>query len=258
MASDDGDSKVDVKVHHDRSLLRANNPPSPTDEHPEYQTHKRELPTSRPPCVSKIFSFTPSSIDDLRRKASSDVGPNHSRYEVLAAHLWRCIIRARELDTEQEVRFGMPVDGRKRLDPPLPEGYFGNAIFYGYASCKAGELAENSLSFAADLVKTAIAKVDNAHMRSALDWIASQETIKSIVPAYTPFIDFAMTSWWRFPFYEQLDFGWGNPSHVRIPLFAFDGIVGLLPSAAGSGHVDALVGLQASQMPKFEEYMRKA
>ncbi|KAH7442106.1 hypothetical protein KP509_03G071000 [Ceratopteris richardii] len=71
MASNDGDSKVDVKVHHDRSLLRANNPPSPTNEHPEYQTHKRELPTSRPPCVSKIFSFTPSSIDDLRRQASS-------------------------------------------------------------------------------------------------------------------------------------------------------------------------------------------
>ncbi|KAH7442116.1 hypothetical protein KP509_03G071700 [Ceratopteris richardii] len=258
MASDGGDSKVDVKVHHDRSLLRANNPPSPTDEHPEYQTHKRELPTSRPPCVSKVFSFTPSSIDDLRRQASSDVGRDHSRYEVLAAHLWRSIIRARELDPQQEIRFGMPVDGRKRLDPPLPEGYFGNAVFYAYTSCKAGELVGNSLSFAADLVKTAIAKVDNAHMRSAVDWIASQESIKSIVPAYTPFIDLAMTSWWRFPLCDQLDFVWGNPSHIRTTLFAFQGLVILFPSYAGSGHVDALVGLQATQMPKFEEYVRNS
>ncbi|KAH7425197.1 hypothetical protein KP509_11G043700 [Ceratopteris richardii] len=255
MASDDGDSKVDVKIHLDRTLLRANNPPSPTDEHPEYQTHMPDLPTSWPQCVSKIFSFTPSSIDELRRQACSDVSLNHSRFEVLAAHLWRGVIRARDLDPEQEIRFGTAVDGRKRLDPPLPEDYFGNVNFYGYTSWKAGELVENSLSFAADLVKAAIAKVDNAHIRSALDWIAKQDTPKSVVAAFcTPFIDLAMTSWWRFPLYD-LDFGWGNPSHVRIPTFAFDGLIILLPSPAGSGHVDALIGLQAKQMPKFEEYI---
>ncbi|KAI5060120.1 hypothetical protein GOP47_0024540 [Adiantum capillus-veneris] len=249
------DSRLIIQPCLDRSLLRANNLPSPTADHPEYQTHMPNLPTTWPPATSKVFPFTPSCIDDLRARVTSGLTPSHSRFEALAAHLWRGIIYARGLASDQEVRLGMAVDGRKRFDPALPEGYFGNVNFYGYTTCKAGELVESPLSFAADLVKSAIAKVDDAHMRSALDWVAKQESPKSVIAAFcTPFIDLAVTSWSRFPFYE-LDFGWGKPASVRIPVSAFDGLIILLPSPLGAGHVDALVGLSIDKMPKFEDYV---
>ncbi|MCO5573968.1 hypothetical protein L7F22_027746 [Adiantum nelumboides] len=249
------DAQHVIKPYLDRSLLKANNPPSPIAEHPEYQTFMPDLPSTWPPSTSKVFHFTPDCIDDLRARASSGLAPIHSRFEALAAYIWRGIIHTRGLASNQEIRLGMAVDGRKRFNPALPEGYFGNANFYGYTTCKAGELVESPLSFAADLLKSAIAKVDDAHMRSALDWVAKQGSRKSVVAAFcTPFIDLAVTSWSKFPFYE-LDFGWGKPLCVRIPVSAFDGLVILLPSPLGAGHVDALVGLSIQLMPKFEHYM---
>lgn len=56
-----------------------------------------------------------------------------STNDALCALIWRCAIRARELNSSLESKVGMATNGRSRLEPKLPEVYFGNVNFYAMA-----------------------------------------------------------------------------------------------------------------------------
>ena len=56
-----------------------------------------------------------------------------SSFTVTYAYTWACIVKARvwsgEEGSENELEhFGFVADCRARLDPPLPENYFGNCL----------------------------------------------------------------------------------------------------------------------------------
>ncbi|KAI5068296.1 hypothetical protein GOP47_0016641, partial [Adiantum capillus-veneris] len=231
----------------DRSLMKPRKPPLLATEHPEYfavkqvPTPEEALAAFPPASAAKILRFMPGTIEELRAAAiasSTGCSAAYTRFEIVAALVWRALTYARDLAPTQDVRVGMAVDGRQRFKPPLPQGFFGNVIFYAYAVCDASKLLANPLSFAADLVKASIAKVDDAHMRSALDWLSMQDPGPQVVfPAFArPGLDLAISSWTRFGFYE-MDFGWGKPSHLRIPL-AYNSISIFLPSSLGPGHIE--------------------
>ncbi|XLT34824.1 hypothetical protein HN873_066116 [Arachis hypogaea] len=54
----------------------------------------------------------------------------YSRFEAIGAHLWRSACKARELSKHQPTVFQTVVDIRKKLNPPLPQNYFGNALAF--------------------------------------------------------------------------------------------------------------------------------
>ncbi|CAN0899960.1 Shikimate O-hydroxycinnamoyltransferase, partial [Linum grandiflorum] len=106
----------------DRTLLRARNPPpSSKFNHIEY-----DLPPSlinnpiRPkPTSMNIFKFTPRQLNALRAKVNpsnnNDSRSRYSTYQILTAHIWRCVSRARGLPDDQPTRLHISVDGRLRL-----------------------------------------------------------------------------------------------------------------------------------------------
>ncbi|GBG71902.1 hypothetical protein CBR_g10838 [Chara braunii] len=206
--------------------------------------------------------------------------------DVLMAHLWKCVTRARGLhvskadekeedegegcadvssacsDTWQSgedgelVRLGMAVDGRKRLRPCLPEGYFGNVNFYSCASAPAGQLVTESLGRTAQRIHLAVQEMVNDYLRDTVDWIEQQDDLTAIVPSFRHFLgpDLACTNWSHFPVYD-CDFGWGPPVFVGLPPVRFDGLVVITAagkkkqaSGYGGGGLFVTLGLRTEHM----------
>lgn len=58
------------------------------------------------------------------------------------------------------------VNSRSQYNPPLPDGYYGNAIASPVAVATAGELLKNLLRYAVELVRNTRAGVTEEYMRS--------------------------------------------------------------------------------------------
>lgn len=102
------------------------------------------------PMAVRVFKFTPKQMATLKQiavEAKTDV--TFSSYEMLSGHIWKCVTQARNLQHSQETKLFIATDGRSRLVPPLPKGYFGNVIFTCTPIATAGELVANPVTYAA-------------------------------------------------------------------------------------------------------------
>ncbi|KAG6412522.1 hypothetical protein SASPL_125201 [Salvia splendens] len=133
-------------------------------------------------------------------------GTSGQHFNKLWGHVWRCVSAARGLPGDQETMLQLPVDARTRLQPNLPPGYLGNAIFYTDAMSLCGELVTEPLAFAVGRVHDAIARMDDEYLRSAVDYMELHRDaiVGTAVTRECPNV--GITSWLRFPFYE-VDFG---------------------------------------------------
>ncbi|XVF58318.1 hypothetical protein PTKIN_Ptkin07bG0056400 [Pterospermum kingtungense] len=137
----------------DRTLLRARVPPTPTFHRVEYDpsppmnittshSDQSQSDNLRPSSVS-IFKLTADQLNILKAKSNienADDTMKYSTYNVITAHLWRCISKARGLSNDQATKLYISIDGQSRLKPPLPPGYFGNVIFHATPIARAGDL----------------------------------------------------------------------------------------------------------------------
>ncbi|KAL4386131.1 hypothetical protein GQ457_09G004770 [Hibiscus cannabinus] len=130
----------------DRTLLRARDPPTPMFHHVEYDPSpqlKKANDDVKPSCVS-TFKITVDQLNTLKAKANAGNGSKYTSFNILAAHIWRCASKARGLSYDQQTKIYFRVDGRSRLNPPLPAGYFGNVIFETAQITRAGDLEAES------------------------------------------------------------------------------------------------------------------
>ncbi|CAG8717176.1 31795_t:CDS:1, partial [Racocetra persica] len=127
---------IDPPIH-DRSLLKASGNPStyvpyeyfvmkPTEN---IFSNSRKLPIKLS-LTTKIFRFSQDDLKRLRDYYSAGI-PNGSwisTNDALVAHFWRTLTRARNLDLNTEVFCSIALNGRDRLNPPIPESYCGNVV----------------------------------------------------------------------------------------------------------------------------------
>ena len=102
------------------------------------------------PMAVRVFKFTKEQLAILKQMAvegKTDV--IFSSYEMLSGHIWKCATQARKLEDSQETKLFVATDGRSRLNPTLPKGYFGNVIFTCTPIATAGELVANPVTYAA-------------------------------------------------------------------------------------------------------------
>ncbi|XP_028766283.1 omega-hydroxypalmitate O-feruloyl transferase-like, partial [Neltuma alba] len=173
-----------------------------------------------------------------------------STFEALSGFVWRARTEALKMKPNQQTKLLFAVNGRSRFVPPLPEGYFGNAILFTHSLCEAGELLKNPLSFAVGLVQKAIDLVSDRYLRSAIDYFETTRARPSLTATLL------ITTWTRLSF-QTTDFGWGQPlcsGPVTLP----EKEVALFLSHGGERkNINVLLGLRASAMEEFEALMRQ-
>ncbi|KAJ8751270.1 hypothetical protein K2173_016451 [Erythroxylum novogranatense] len=161
----------------------------------------------------RVFHFTRQGIAELKAKANSEIGTNKiSSLQALLSHIWRCVVRCQSPDSDQEVSFKLLIGVRPRLKPPLPEGYFGNAVQVGPLTMAAKELQELGHGHAAwKMNKTVAWHTEDKLCNFYKAWIKDPKlptmnsvTTNALVTSSSP----------RFDVYGN-DFGWGKPVAVR-------------------------------------------
>ncbi|KAJ4822147.1 hypothetical protein Tsubulata_017298 [Turnera subulata] len=243
----------------DRTLLRARDPPQPTFQHIEYQPPpalKTPQETETPATVA-MFKLSREQLNTLKAKAKEDGNTiTYSSYEMLAGHVWRSTCKARGLADDQETKLYIATDGRSRLRPPLPPGYFGNAVFTATPIAVAGELMSKPTWFAAGKIHDALVRMDDEYLKSALDYLELQPDLSALVRGAHTFKcpNLGITSWVRLPIHDA-DFGWGGPIFMGPGGIAYEGLSFTLPSANNDGSLSVAISLQEEHMKLFEKFI---
>lgn len=206
----------------DRTIVRARLPPSPSFHHTEYDpplsmnnpTQIKEFQSSPVPTSVATLKLSLDQINTLKASVKKDhlgTDINYSTYEVLAAHIWRCMCRARKLPSTQASKFYISMSGRSRLNPPIPSTYFGNVIFFTTPIALSGDIQSEQLIFTVERIRKAVKQMDNKYLTSALAYLRHHDvTTLRHGPHNCRSPNLKLVSWVNLPLYDA-DFGWGRP-----------------------------------------------
>nr|GMD02263.1 BAHD acyltransferase DCR [Ipomoea batatas] len=207
-----------------------------------------------PQLREKVFKFSDSAIDKIKAHVNanaSDGSKPFSTFQSLSTHVWHAVTRARQLKPEDYTVFTVFADCRKRVDPPMPESYFGNLIQAIFTVTAAGILLANPPEFAAALIQKAIDSHDAKTMEARNKEWESNPKIFEFKDAGMNCV--AVGSSPRFKVYE-VDFGFGMPESVRSGSNnRFDGMLYLYQGKNGGRSIDVEITLEASAMDKLEK-----
>ncbi|KAK7279921.1 hypothetical protein RJT34_24982 [Clitoria ternatea] len=212
-------------------------------------------PKPGPPLKEKIFRFSESAIEKVKstvnKRRPSNGSKPFSTFQSLSVHIWRHISHARNLKPEDHTVFTIFADCRKRVDPPIPNYYFGNLIQAIFTVTTSGLLLSNPPEFGASLIQKTI----ESHDAKAVDernekWESAPKIyefkdagVNSVVVGSSP----------RFKVYD-VDFGFGKPQNVRSGCNnKFDGMVYLYPGKCGGRSIDVELTLEYEAMQRLEQ-----
>ncbi|XP_015170517.1 uncharacterized acetyltransferase At3g50280-like [Solanum tuberosum] len=164
----------------------------------------------------RVFHFSKENIAHLKAKANSKYGNDDqniiciSSLQALLAHLWQSVIRCRNAD--ENFSFKLLIGARPRLQPPLPQGYFGNAVHFVNITTTAREILEHDSGWAAlQMNKVVSTQTHEEVMNFYQSWVKNPKIVKksevvsnSLIASSSP----------HFNVYDS-DFGWGRPVAVR-------------------------------------------
>ncbi|CAM6088031.1 unnamed protein product [Calypogeia fissa] len=248
---------ISVRPVYDHTLLNAAGAPVPASPPAELIVRLKGVPpvtAAKRSVKERVFTFTPDQLKKIKAEANSGQAEGNERsfstFEALSAHTWKGIIRAKGLDANEDVKFFTTLDARKRLKPNLPDGYYGNAIIFTQKSATAGEILSKPLSFSANLVRDAVAKMTNESMRSMIAW-ADAQTESIMVAINTAQNDVSSAGWFRMPFYDT-DFGYGKAMFAGPADNPYNGCVLMLPGHIGPGSINIFINLYTEHMEKLE------
>lgn len=186
----------------------------------------------------RIFHFSSESIAKLKAKANAQCNSNKiSSFQALSALVWRSITRARCFPHEQVTSCRLAIGNRPRLDPPLPENYFGNSIQTVRGIATAGELLEHDLGWAAWLLHQAVVGHTDKAVRGWLESWFQSHFIYQLGLFFDP-NSVMMGSSPRFNKYG-IEFGLGKGLAVRSGYaHKFDGKVSCYPGREGGALIE--------------------
>ncbi|KAE8679021.1 Benzyl alcohol O-benzoyltransferase [Hibiscus syriacus] len=186
----------------ERYLLMARDPPRVTCKHREYDEVEEAL-IPNDDIVHRSFFFGPMEVSTLRKLVPQHLHKS-STFELLTACLWRCRTIAIQADPEEEVRVMCIVNARSRFNPPLPLGYYGNAIAYPVEVAQSGKVCQNPLVYSIELVKQAKNAVTEEYMKSVADLMVIKGR-----PKFSLAKSYLVSDATRFRL-RDIDYGWGK------------------------------------------------
>ncbi|KAM0831585.1 hypothetical protein ACQ4PT_065429 [Festuca glaucescens] len=245
----DGERAAIEPPCHDRALLRARSPPVVRPETVPMFCSRLAMhePSGSSVVATEVFAFSRDQLRALKRQCGGA-----STFCAVSALVWRCVCVARRLDPDATTRMNFPVDVRRRLNPPLPDGYFGNGVVNVFATAAVRDVVSETLASVAGRVKETTERFDDGVLRSAVDYFEMAE--KGGRPEHSgnlPETELRMNSWYHLRTYEA-DFGWGKPRVMTRAEAVRGGWVYLLDAGRGDGSAHVLVSLEAATLRNFE------
>ncbi|KAF3781780.1 putative acetyltransferase [Nymphaea thermarum] len=117
--------------------------------------------TLTPPFKVRMLRFTSKAVARVKAKANQQLkhpeSGEVSSLQAITALMWRSMMRAKNLPTELITLCIMNVGCCSRLEPPLPEEYFGNYVQPLMVHAKVGELLGHDLGWAGRALRRGIA-----------------------------------------------------------------------------------------------------
>ncbi|KAL6982924.1 hypothetical protein U1Q18_016318 [Sarracenia purpurea var. burkii] len=205
-----------------------------------------------PPLRERIFHFPSKSIAELKAKVNADCASTRiSSLQAVSALVWRCVTRVRRFPYEQETSCRLAMNNRTRLDPPLPQDYFGNCIQTVKGTAAAGELLDRGIGWAAWKLHRAVADHTDKAVR---DWVGAWME-SPFIYQLGQFFDPCSVMMGSSPRFEMFgnEFGMGKAVAIRSGYAnKFDGKVTLYPGYEGGGSMDLEVCLSPETMKALE------
>ncbi|KAG7379128.1 hypothetical protein PHYPSEUDO_009026 [Phytophthora pseudosyringae] len=213
--------------------------------------------------LAKLLSIFRSNDKKVVQAQAASRPPYVSTLDAVTALFVILISQAR--GHAKDVRVSTAVNGRNRLEPPLPANYSGNAVFHAISSYSNEELrvkgdscnvvAASTLSRVARGVRASILARDNAFMRDTIAFVANQRDPTSINDNVNFFFgpDVAFTCWANMGLYDA-EFAGVTPWYAKIPRVpCMDGFALVTEAVRGGDGLDVLVCLEANAMEKLKE-----
>lgn len=134
-----------------------------------------------------------------------------SSFDAMAAHVWRSWVKALNVKPlNYELRLTFSANARHKLkNPPLKDGFYGNAVCLACVTSTVTKLVYGRLSEITHLVREARFGISEEYLRSTVDYVEVDRPTR---------LEFGgkltITQWTRFPMYDSADFGWGRPIYA--------------------------------------------
>ncbi|KAK1578940.1 hypothetical protein Q3G72_034358 [Acer saccharum] len=268
-----GKSEPSLKPVWEREKLVSKSTPGP----PKFIVDPASLATSpflpTNDFMHESFNVNAESIKKLKMDLIKECeGDNHDHeitrgnfyfttVEVLSAYVWRSRFRALKLNPDAKTMIGMAMNIRRHLNPPLPNGYYGNAFISANVVLSGKELNEKPLSETAKMIKESKkSSSTNEYIFTSLGILEGLRELN--VKFGGSGATMALTDWRQLGLIEEIDFGWGGSVNiVPVPwnMFGYVDLCLFLPcnhvNPSMKGGVRILVSLPRAAMLKFKEEM---
>ncbi|RLN31040.1 shikimate O-hydroxycinnamoyltransferase-like [Panicum miliaceum] len=232
---------------HDRALLRARSPPFVNPDAFAVFCPKLTLTQPSGPVASKVFTVSKDHVAALKQACGGV-----STFCALSAHAWRCVCAARGLPADATTRLTLPANIRRRMKPPLPDSYFGNALIWVGTSAVVRDVTTEALADTAARISGAVRRMDDEVVRSAIDYCELAEKNGKPIPGSLPETELRVISWLGMPVYDA-DYGWGKPQLMVRAESERSGFVYLMND--GGGCVQVVVCAEAACLKEFEKLL---
>ncbi|KAL0407611.1 UNVERIFIED_CONTAM: Brassinosteroid-related acyltransferase 1 [Sesamum radiatum] len=174
--------------------------------------------------VLRTFHLSSAMIENLRKKFWGEKRDKFScsSFELLAAHLWKVRTKVLGVERERKVCLQFAVDTRKRMVPPLPKGFSGNAFVLASLVSTAGELEERSYEYIIDQIKEAKNSINHHYVDAYIKALRGPPQVATLPPL--PELTL-ISDWTRAPFH-RVDFlgeaaAYASPLLPPIPQVAY-------------------------------------
>ncbi|KAL6008847.1 hypothetical protein ACLOJK_022073 [Asimina triloba] len=155
-------------------------------------------------------------VDRLKREFLAQTGGTCSAFEAIAASVWRFRTRAAAaaLEAEADVRLVFFANVRELVNPPLPQGYYGNCFFPVNVNVSSRWLAAATNADVVRLIQEGKAKLPAEFGQ----WMAGDYVGHAADPWAPPlsYSTLFVSEWARLGF-RTVNFGWGPPINF-IPI----------------------------------------
>ncbi|GAV72998.1 Transferase domain-containing protein [Cephalotus follicularis] len=240
-----------ISPSHSRHVLEPRYPTQINFAHPQYtKTILKDVDInqylqSQPP-VAVSITFTASDLRHLKRQCIPSL--KCTTFEALACHTWRSWVRSMDLPPSLNVKLLFSVNVRKKLNPEIPQGYYGNGFVLGCAQARVKDLVSTNLYHGVNLVQEAKSSLSDDYVRSMVDLLEDKSVKTDLATSL-------VISQWSKLGLEDLDFGEGKPLHMG-PLSS-DIYCLFLPVVGDFDAVRVLVSMPERVIQNFEYYMKE-